>query len=420
MSSQYKKISKYFTQAALILLLFCNNIFADNPKVKISIIDNPKNMDFWWIKNNNFGIDPSSTNNGFLWYKKNSTITYQLKTLVVDSSFNFNESFIKYNFSKETYLRFGKYYRDYSTYFNDSISSGRILISNNAEAIPKVGFVSAYKINKANIIDFNFGISHGILDKNTSYTKPPMLHEKFIYMTIRSGSNSIFEIGFVHEAIWGGKTLDDGEYTGSSLKDFLKVFISADGPLIENTLHANALGNHLGIWDFSYQKRKNDKLLKIYYQHFFEDTSGLRFANKTDGLWGLELENYLINTNILIEYLSTMNQDLNNDYLRDGYYNHSTYNLGWSYKDYIIGNPFINNLAIVPTEVMHLGIEGKISNSTNSYKILSSRRINISDDIKLKIVLKRQLFDTVDYGIFLVSDGREKGLGFSLDWIINN
>ena len=69
---------------------------------------------------------------------------------------------------------------------------------------------------------------------------------------------------------------------------------------------------------------------------------------------------------------------------------------------------------------MHLGIEGKISNSTNSYKILSSRRINISDDIKLKIVLKRQLFDTVDYGIFLVSDGREKGLGFSLDWIINN
>ena len=74
-----------------------------------------------------------------------------------------------------------------------------------------------------------------------------MLHEKFIYMTIRSGSNSLFEIGFVHEAIWGGKTLDDGEYTGSSLKDFLKVFISADGPLIENTLHANALGNHLGI-----------------------------------------------------------------------------------------------------------------------------------------------------------------------------
>ena len=87
---------------------------------------------------------------------------------------------------------------------------------------------------------------------------------------------------------------------------------------------------------------------------------------------------------------------------------------------FLIGNPFINNLAIVPTEVIHLGIEGKISNSTNSYKILSSRRINISDDIKLKIVLKRQLFDTVDYGIFLVSDGREKGLGFSLDWIINN
>ena len=42
-----------------------------------------------------------------------------------------------------------------------------------------------------------------------------MLHEKFLYMTIESGSNSLFKIGLAHEAIWGGKTIDDREYTGS-------------------------------------------------------------------------------------------------------------------------------------------------------------------------------------------------------------
>ena len=31
--------------------------------------------------------------------------------------------------------------------------------------------------------------------------------------------------------------------------------------------------------------------LTFYYQHIFEDTSGIRFANKYDGLWGLEIIN---------------------------------------------------------------------------------------------------------------------------------
>ena len=34
------------------------------------------------------------------------------------------------------------------------------------------------------------------------------------------------------------------------IKDFFKVFIAADEPIREGQDHANALGNHLGIWDF--------------------------------------------------------------------------------------------------------------------------------------------------------------------------
>ena len=40
----------------------------------------------------------------------------------------------------------------------------------------------------------------------------------------------------------------------NTFKDFLTVFISGDGPLKEGEPHANALGNHLGVWDFYYQK----------------------------------------------------------------------------------------------------------------------------------------------------------------------
>ena len=32
----------------------------------------------------------------------------------------------------------------------------------------------------------------------------------------------------------------------------------------------------------------NEKNVKVYYQHLFEDDSGFRFKNKYDGLWGIE------------------------------------------------------------------------------------------------------------------------------------
>ena len=41
----------------------------------------------------------------------------------------------------------------------------------------------------------------------------------------------------------------------SAFKDFLKIIISADGH-DEGGSHVNALGNHLGIWDFYYQINK--------------------------------------------------------------------------------------------------------------------------------------------------------------------
>ena len=49
--------------------------------------------------------------------------------------------------------------------------------------------------------------------------------------------------------------------------------------------------------DFYFIKKNEDKLIKFYHQHFFEDSSGLRFDNKWDGLCDLK---YLVKNLIQI------------------------------------------------------------------------------------------------------------------------
>ena len=102
--------------------------------------------------------------------------------------------------------------------------------------------------------------------------------------------------------MWAGGTPSLGDFP-STLKDFLKVLISADGPRAASDPHANALGNHLGIWDFYFEKFNHEKKIKLYHQHLFEDSSGLRFANRYDGLWGFELVDKMKKSNFLPDSL---------------------------------------------------------------------------------------------------------------------
>ena len=87
----------------------------------------------------------------------------------------------------------------------------------------------------------------------------------------------------------------------------------------------------------------------------------------------------------MFEYLDTTHQDMNPPYVDDNYYNHGIYSMGWSYKDYTLGNPFINHLQVEPTEVFHIGISGKLL-SNYQYKIKASRRININNPVQYKLI----------------------------------
>ena len=406
------KFSKLFVIISFIANTF---LFSQEQEIKLKIQSSPESLDFWWLEKNNFGITPTNFDFQGMWKFKTSRTTYAINIFAQEKKGYINESFIKYNFSDKTFLRVGKYYRDLSNYLNDELSSGHMLISHNAEPIPKIGLVTSQKIKKLEKIDFDFGIVHGFFDKNDLYNKAPFLHEKFFYMNIKNNNYQI-SIGLVHEAIWAGSIVTFGGDQPNTFKDFLKVFIAEDGPLYEGEPHSNALGNHLGLWDFYYQHNNNDQILKLYYQHFFEDTSGLRFRNEIDGLWGLELKNYIPETTILFEYLDTSHQYMNPPYVAEAYYNHTIYSAGWSYKDYTIGNPFLPHLNTDPTKIVHLGMNGLILKNYH-YQIQISKKIDVNDSMKYRVDIKKEFNALNTLGIFIVNNGNKKnGVGAIIYW----
>jgi hypothetical protein len=399
-----------------LVTLFAN-LHSQEIANQYSIKLNPNLSNQWWSTYNSYGIAPSKIELAYRLEKQNKKIKYNFLIYGSKNRIYIGESFFSYKLPNNNFIKLGRYYRDFSSYLNDNLSSGSMLISNNAEPLPKVGFLGSYNIKKNKNFNLNFGIAHGFFKKNQLYKSAPMLHEKFIYLNY-SKENKEWGIGLVHEAMWAGSTEKYGDFP-SSFNDFLKVLIASDEPLRAGQDHANAIGNHLGIWDFYYKKNSSDRTLKFYYQHFFEDTSGLRFANRFDGLWGLELKNYLPNNIILFEYLNTMNQDRDPPYVNDTYYNHAQYSLGWSYKNYTIGNPFLNYLDPNPSKVFHIGI-GSNKSENHTYKLLISRRINISDPIKFKVVYSKVVNKFLIDFFIIGQEGQRNNLGIQTAYFFND
>lgn len=421
--STLMKNSKYLHFRKIIFLLVFNFLWGQQNAYEIKLNIYPKNNNFWWLNNNNDGRKVDKSSIDLQWQVENHKTKYQIIITNAYSDKNniqLGESFIFKEISNDISIKIGKYYRDFSLYLNDNLSSGSMLISRNAEPMPKIGILGSFKLKKN--ISFNWGVSHAQFDKNEFYSDGPYLHEKFLYLKYKKNNNSI-GLGFVHEAMWSGTTsmgYNQGKQPGK-FTDFLKVIISADGPLREGEVHANAIGNHLGIWDFYYQKTNNNQIIKLYYQHFFEDTSSLRFANKIDGLWGIELENYLSNTNLLLEYLDTSNCCIDPPYQSDQYYYNYQYRSGWSYKNNILGNPFVNSEGyqlgdVELTKLLHLGIESKIK--SNTFQLKAARRIDISDDMKFKISINKNL-DQLDLKIFIVGNEQNTAAGISVAYLFN-
>lgn len=210
------------------------------------------------------------------------------------------------------------------------------------------------------------GWAHGWFP--TDYMQGAYLHQKHLYVRLgRPAARVHFYGGVNHQALWGGQaeylkqpptSSPDGRLP-SSLRDYPYV-ITATVPKNwvdqgYTAFDSYRIGNHLGSIDFGLSWRSLWGNWLAYYQHPYEDVSGLLFLNVPDGLLGIRWTRpALANAtgfrfhHLTLEGLSTTNQSGSTFYIpgsryqgADNYFNHGQYLQGWSYRGRAIGTPLL-------------------------------------------------------------------------------
>tara|TARA_Y100001935_G_scaffold176085_1_gene145647 strand:- start:138 stop:1547 length:1410 start_codon:yes stop_codon:yes gene_type:complete len=378
----------FFLKKTSLIILFFSRSFSQLIDTEIHLLDNKKSP--FWILSNNHSI-----------YSKGSIINFKISEELKKIHYGaeiifplnqgetplFNQTYIRLN-NKNFYFQIGKK-SNYHKY--NYLSSGSLLESVNAMPISKI-LISSMNYNSTSFLknDFQYLIkmAHGLV-KNSEYIKNPYLHEKSINIKKEISENSHICLGLNHMAVWGGETIQHGKQPASLIDYFRIIFAMPGSKKSTSQDQKNALGNHLGVWNFSYEKKFKNKILKLYIEHPFEDESGARWLlNEFDGLYGLNIsrkESYFI-SDFTYEHINTMNQSgsegaSDSTYGWDNYYNHYIYQSGWTNNGTVIGNPlftigsnegrYSNGQYIINNRIKahHIGFQGSISNKVR-YKVV--------------------------------------------------
>lgn len=339
----------------------------------------------FWLTNNKFGLSSAKNNseyiraNLFNKYNFSPNNTYKQSTLSLgvdmiashnmESDFYFHQLYADYQYWN-LHLSIGKKER-YSLFKNKDLSSGGMTLSTNSRPVPQV------ELSMPNFVTLPYskgylqvmgGVSYGWFDddkfkKNNSadgnYADKVLYHRKYGFIKYEKNPTWNFIFGAEMDTQWGGHFYHAGEYWDkgtAKLSDFLKVLIPMQGGEDSNlTDRQNIIGNVYGSWHFIGNYMKEDYSLKLYYEHFFEDHSGVFFKNMPDGLYGIELnlnkKGWL--TDALFEFLYSKDQSGpflwdKNDKIPvqisggDNYYNHVDY-VSLSYHGFTTGNPLFTS-----------------------------------------------------------------------------
>lgn len=303
-----------------------------------------------------------------------------------------------------------------SKMLNVSLSSGDLIESGNARAIPevRVGFLDFQNIPFTNgWVQIDGEISYGKFTDNDymrnhynyynyHITTGSWYTYKHAYFRTRPTERFSVTLGAQAAGIFGGTTVNykDGKILGTykhpdGISEFFEMFIP------RNTSEEGfVLGNHLGSWDFMARYRfKNNDEVKAYFQWPWEDGSGIGKLNGFDGLWGVEYKRsergYV--DGVVIEYIDLTNQSgpmhwdpddkpgttiTDRAEGADNYYNNAFYNsyanYGMSIGTAMLRSP-IYNLDGYPAYVcsrirgFHIGVNGQLTSDID-YRILGSYR----------------------------------------------
>ncbi|WP_293710759.1 capsule assembly Wzi family protein [uncultured Parabacteroides sp.] len=313
---------------------------------------------------------------------------------------------------KSLLLSFGSKER-YNSLWDRNLSSGDMVHSANARPIPEVNLsmpeFTLVPLTKGWLQikgDFAVGRSfdtdylEDFVNTKQVYIKNVLWHHKSLFLRIKDTENDFplsLTLGAQHFAQWGGTSTNPkiGKQP-QSFKDLIRVICGQKGGSdATESDQINVLGSHYGSYDFKLSYTEKDWAAHVYYQHYFNDKSGMEFANKTDGLWGVQFDLPFLPwlNKVVAEYLVTMNQSGPMHFIifdrdkwqggrgggNDDYYNNGEYTTGFSYFNRGIGSPLIpapeynsnGSLGFKNNRVKswHFAAEGDI-NTQLSYRIL--------------------------------------------------
>ena len=418
MKSLKRKIKKFnstfFFKNFLFYILLVSESYSQSISSEIHFLDNIKKP--FWISSNNNGAYSSGSIIRFKISEESEIFKYDTEVIFPINQNEpplFNQLYLKLN-NNNFYIQIGKKSNRFK--FN-TLSSGSLVESSNAEPIPKIlfGNIDYRAINFFNMnFQYSIKIGHSWI-KSPEYIKDPFLHEKSLYIRKNISENSSFKMGLNHMAIWAGETKNHGKQP-SEISDFFRIIFALPGS--ENSIkeeQKNSLGNHIGAWTFSYEKKYKDMAFMFYLEHPFEDESGARWLlNEFDGLYGININqkeaSYI--SNFTYEYLNTMDQSgssgaSDSTYGWDNYYNHYLYQSGWTNNGRVIGNP----LFTLGTNIGRYSDGNYIINNR-----LKAHHFGFQGQIFKKIYYKTLFTYSQNFGIYPDEDYfKSKGLVYRFD-----
>ncbi len=249
-----------------------------------------------------------------------------------------------------------------------SSTNGNLDRSNNARPLPGIS------LSTDNFVPFLFwgkwlsfkAEYEEKLFSDHAFVKDAHLHHKSLYGKATLTQNWSVTAGLEHFVLWGGTSPTEGEMPGIS-QYFNYIFGLKAGPGAFVDDRINRAGNQLGIYSLEIKKEWTKSNITLYWNHPFEDRSGMEMANLRDGLWGIHLnkndESTLI-TDFVYEYMNTQNQSGSIHHLsaptpdnpgritgrgRDNYFDHYIYR-SFTYYNRMMGTPLF---------VPRIGADGK-------------------------------------------------------------
>lgn len=413
---RHMKLNKYILSTSL-LLTSSLAAFAQTQKTLDYTIETGATVGIgnhtpFWLVANRYGKSSIRKNNAYLdagifkRMEEDKDFSYALGLELVGASRFTSKFFVQQAYADVRYrwaeLSVGSKERG-NEILNDRLSSGGLTFSTNARPIPQARlsipeytpfpWTHGWLHVKGHIAFGKFtddGFQEDFTNKRSKFTNGALYHSKAGFLKIENEKSPVsVELGLEMAAQMGGTCYypqGNGTFkelkTPVSWKDFFKILLpSSGGTTASESDQINILGNHLGSYTAALSYRFRTWKAKAYYQHSFEDRSGMGFTYGPwkDFLAGLEVTlpaNRFVST-VVGEMIYTKHQSGAFHTLSeskepftgaDNYYNNGQY-AGWEHWGQGIGNPLLispiyntdGNLSFKSNRVkgFHIGLTGQ-------------------------------------------------------------